>query len=204
MLFEKKIRVDRLLINIQFNRCNRKVVFVKKYPLKKRHIFFNVLLVAFSTFYTIGCGVNTEAMPTSPPITYKASDDEWAIEVVSLHNGTEKISSAGGGSLDLVGDTVFLFVSTMITSHNPDKVCVSTGEGQVTGNDGTSYRSLAISSASGYYNISPPGSLSIECAMGGFNENSVEFVFILPINVEPDIFQFKDLEPIEIGEMSIE
>jgi len=172
--------------------------------LRKRFILINILLIVFAAFLACGCGEVVESTPTHIPISYKASDNDWAIEIVSIHTGKETIRSTDGGSLDLVGDTVFLFVSTILTGNNPDKVCISTGEGKVTGNDGTTYRHLAISSASGYYNISPPGSLSIECAMSGYDEDSVEFVFILPIDVEPEIFQFKDLTSIVIRDMLID
>ena len=160
-------------------------------------VFLIMLLVC-------GCGQTVDSVPSPAPVSYAASDDDWEIEVNSIQLGTETIRSGDGTSLSLVGDTVFVFVTTNLTGLNPDKICVSTGEAKVTDSNGTVYSNLAVGGDSDYYSIAPQGGLSVHCAMSGFEDDVIRLVFILPIDAIPNVFQFKGLSPIYIADLPID
>ncbi len=171
--------------------------------MKERANILQVLLIFLTMLLVCGCGQNVDSKPTPVPVSYVASNEDWEIEVDSIQLGTETIRSADGASLSLVGDTVFVLVKTNLTGHNPDKICVSTGEAKITDRDGNVYSNLAVGDDSDYYSIAPKGGISVNCAMGGYDKKNIELVFILPIDAIPDVFQFKGLSPINIAGLPI-
>jgi len=151
---------------------------------------FTSLIIIFSfvfcTFVLSGCGG-----------ALQSENETWRVRVLSINKSNERIIDKDGSYMNPHPGAEFLIIKVKVDSKGSVQ-SLSPRDVTLIDKDGNVYDPAAMNTGQGFV---VPDQNIMQVAIGEWDED-VEFLFGVPKGIELEIFQFQELPPITISDLT--